>query len=202
MEEILCGRGGEGLFGSTKVSDLFELKGTWVSSEGPESDQSRAFIRRKLDEGLDNGANYKIGEWLGDDWQIIEITKLRVVVLNQCGFEEVLEADFGVSELDSQPEPDPVRSEQEIVDSRDFGYVVDTQITEDGSTIEFYEDGTLENYSAELGDDGQPKLTMIYRYIPEQDAYQRYAANGTPTGDPLDREFLEEYMDIHIPKPE
>lgn len=85
VHELLCGSGGAGLFGRTRVSDLFRFSGTFFTDP---ADVSRPEI-----EDLRTGKRdlYHVGSWLGAEWEIVKIELNQVTVVGAtCGTEEIL----------------------------------------------------------------------------------------------------------------
>ena len=98
LHEILCGRGGEGLFGRTKVNEIFRFSGTFFTN--PQSVSSAEI------EDLRTGKRdlYYIGDWLNDEWQIVDIGLNDVTVVSAtCGTEEILGREGGGAPQSSEP---------------------------------------------------------------------------------------------------
>ena len=96
IDGIVCSRGGEGLFGSTKVHELYQLYGTvsYHKEDGTLIAYEAMIKRRGSDETYPETSKW-LDDPVGEYWQIIEISRLRVIVLNQCGYEEILLPDSG-----------------------------------------------------------------------------------------------------------
>ena len=75
-----------------KVADIFVLDNTAVWNR-PEL--TTALIRRRTQEIL-SAKQYKVGDWLDDEWEIVEISYQYIVVINAtCGTEETLQFERG-----------------------------------------------------------------------------------------------------------
>jgi Domain of unknown function (DUF4157) len=98
LHEILCGRGGGGLFGRTKLNEIFRFSGTFFTNP---QEVSSAEI-----EDLRTGKRdlYYIGDWLNDEWQIVDIGLNDVTVVSAtCGTEEILGREAGGAPQSSEP---------------------------------------------------------------------------------------------------
>lgn len=98
LHEILCGRGGGGLFGRTKVNEIFRFSGTFFSDpQGVSSAEIEELGTGKRD-------LYYIGDWLNDEWQIVDIRLNDVTVVSvTCGTEEILGREGGGAPQSSEP---------------------------------------------------------------------------------------------------
>ena len=85
LHEILCGRGGVGLFGRAQADDLYRFSGTFFT-EPPDVSAAEIEDRRTGKRDL-----YYVGSWLNDEWQIAKIELNQVTVVSAtCGTEEIL----------------------------------------------------------------------------------------------------------------
>ena len=74
------------------MADIFVLDNTAVWNR-PEL--TTALIRRRTQEIL-SAKQYKVGDWLDDEWEIVEISYQYIVVINAtCGTEETLQFERG-----------------------------------------------------------------------------------------------------------
>ncbi len=92
MHELLCGRGGEGLFGRTKVGDVFRL---WATYRASPPGEMEAMIGPEAESVL-HSQWYRVGQALGTEWKITEILDDRAMVVDiQCGTVQTLELNPG-----------------------------------------------------------------------------------------------------------
>ena len=109
LHEILCGQGGGGLFGRTKVNEIFRFSGTF--STDPQEVSSAEI------EELGTGKRdlYYIGDWLNDEWQIVDIRLNGVTVVSAtCGTEETLSREGGGAPQSLEPSPLAEHMEVEV----------------------------------------------------------------------------------------
>lgn len=85
VHEMLCGSGGAGLFGRTRVSDVFRFSGTFFTNPAEVAAAEIEDLR------TGNRDLYYIDSWLDDEWRIVKVELDQVIVVNStCGTEEVL----------------------------------------------------------------------------------------------------------------
>lgn len=195
IDSIVCGRGGQGLFGRTQVHDIYFLLGVAFHESAAES---RAIIR-----DLRTGESdvYKVDDWLDDEWEIVEIRKAEVILIDAtCGNEHSMVVDFQGSG-DKQPAPEapeapattPAQEEQAKVDAKDYGKVVQTDTLDNGNKIVQYEDFTVEYYTPNAPDEAQ----ATYRVT--NGTYTKYAKNGAREGvDGITPETLGDALGVTI----
>ena len=75
-----------------KAGDIFLLDNTAVWNP---AERTTASIRRRT-QGPLSAEQYKVGDWLDDEWEIVEISYQYIVVINAtCGTEETLQFERG-----------------------------------------------------------------------------------------------------------
>jgi hypothetical protein len=100
MHELLCGRGGEGLFGRTKVGDVFRL---WATYRASPPGEMEAMIGPEAESVL-HSEWYRAGQALGTEWKIAEILDERVIVTDiECGTTQTLELNPGTPATPVEP---------------------------------------------------------------------------------------------------
>ena len=101
LREILCGSGGRGLFGRTKLSEIYRFSGTFFTNP-PELSAAEIEDLRTGKRDL-----YYVGDRLNDEWQIVDIGLNQVTVISAtCGTEEILGREDGGASQPSKPSPD------------------------------------------------------------------------------------------------
>jgi hypothetical protein len=100
MHELLCGRGGEGLFGRTKVGDVFTL---WATYRASPPGETEAMIGPAAESVL-HSEWYRVGQPLGTEWNIAEILDDRVIAMDiKCGTTQTLELNPGTPQNPAEP---------------------------------------------------------------------------------------------------
>ncbi len=100
MHELLCGRGGEGLFGRTKASDVFRL---WATYRASPPGETEAMIGPAAETVL-HSEWYRVGQPLGTEWKIADIGDDRVIVMDvECGTTQTLELNPGTPQPPVEP---------------------------------------------------------------------------------------------------
>ncbi|MEM0980362.1 MAG: hypothetical protein AAGH78_08820 [Cyanobacteria bacterium P01_H01_bin.58] len=196
INSIVCGRGGQGLFGRTEVHDIYLLLGVAFYEESP--DKSRAIIR---DLRTGQSEVYKVGDRLDNEWEIEKIRKAEVILIDDtCRNKHSMVVDFQGGG-DKQPTPEapespaktPAQEEQAKVDAKDYGEVMRTDPADGGGKVVQYEDFTVEYYAPNALD--QAKAT--YRLI--NGTYTKYAQNGVREGvDGITPETLGDALGVTI----
>jgi Domain of unknown function (DUF4157) len=75
-----------------KAGDIFLLDNTAVWNP---AEKTTALIRKRT-QGPLSAEQYKVGDWLGNEWEIVEISYQYIVVINAtCGTEETLQFERG-----------------------------------------------------------------------------------------------------------
>jgi hypothetical protein len=75
-----------------KVGDMFILDNTAVTDP---AELTTAMIHKRT-QGILSAKHYKVGDWLNDEWEIVEISYQYIVVINvTCGTEETLMFERG-----------------------------------------------------------------------------------------------------------
>lgn len=195
LDTILCGRDGGSLFGRTRVSDRYKL----ISTAGASQPGAVAVVRHR--HSLDQDS-YRVGGWLGDEWEILEIRREELVVMGAtCALEERLPMDHLIGAQGSSPQPaEPADRGPETlaernsrkVRERDFGFRVATHPLESGGRVDQFNDGTVEYYS----DRDQNEAAVTYLLIDGQ--YITFMPDGRRIGTELSRETLEQALGVSL----
>ena len=181
LETIICGRDGSGLFANTRAIKVYELLGTAVYYDAHEKQiNAEALIRRRFDQPSSENIKYGVGDWLGNDWQIIDIQRAQVLLLNQCGYTEALLMDIYLDSGQKNP------------NTGEF-------ISKTGKTIKIFADGSIHYLGNERNKDNP--VSAIYRYNAGTKSYDLYTANEVFTGRSFSREQLEEEFGFPLQTP-
>ena len=161
-------------FGKYKVGDIYKL---YATTPAQPVELSFAMIGRRTDPVV-YSRFYYVGDWLADEWEIVEITNTHIVVINfTCGTEETLPLEAG------EPRPQAIVA----VAKSNFGPGI-VSIYDNCKRVEFVPDDksqptrvyVLETWRKE----GAPPLTV----------YLLKGGDGTPYPPP----DLERMLKVHL----
>ena len=161
-------------FGKYKVGDIYKL---YATTPARPVELSFAMIGRRTDPVV-YSRFYYVGDWLADEWEIVEITNTHIFVINAtCGTEEILPLEAG------EPRPQAIVA----VAKSNFGPGI-VSIYDNCKRVEFVSDDksqptrvyVLETWRKE----GAPPLTV----------YLLKGGDGTPYPPP----DLERMLKVHL----
>jgi Domain of unknown function (DUF4157) len=161
-------------FGKYKVGDIYKL---YATTPARPVELSFAMIGRRTDPVV-YSRFYYVGDWLADEWEIVEITNTHVILINfTCGTEETLPLEAG------EPRPQAIVA----VAKSNFGPGI-VSIYDNCKRVEFVSDDksqptrvfVLETWRKE----GAPPLTV----------YLLKGGDGTPYPPP----DLERMLKVHL----
>jgi Domain of unknown function (DUF4157) len=161
-------------FGKNKVGDIYKL---YATTPAQPVELSFAMIGRRTDPVV-YSRFYYVGDWLADEWEIVEITNTHIIVINAtCGTEETLPLEAG------EPRPQAIVA----VAKSNFGPGI-VSIYDNCKRVEFVSDDksqptrvyVLETWRKE----GAPPLTV----------YLLKGGDGTPYPPP----DLERMLKVHL----
>jgi hypothetical protein len=161
-------------FGKNKVGDIYKL---YATTPAQPVELTFAMIGRRTDPVV-YSRFYYVGDWLADEWEIVEITNTHVIVINAtCGTEETLPLEAG------EPRPQAIVA----VAKSNFGPGI-VSIYDNCKRVEFVSDDksqptrvyVLETWRKE----GAPPLTV----------YLLKGGDGTPYPPP----DLERMLRVHL----
>ena len=161
-------------FGKYKVGDIYKL---YATTPARPVELSFAMIGRRTDPVV-YSRFYYVGDWLADEWEIVEITNTHIFVINAtCGTEEILPLEAG------EPRPQAIVA----VAKSNFGPGI-VSIYDNCKRVEFVSDDKLQPTRVYVLEtwrkEGAPPLTV----------YLLKGGDGTPYPPP----DLERMLKVHL----